>query len=96
MIDQVRFPTKHTIHTVTIEKIIAGGQGLARTSAGQVVMTPFTLPGEQVLIREKKNKSGYLEGHLEQILSPSPARVTPPCPLYGECGGCDLQHGSYE
>ncbi|XCN72676.1 MAG: 23S rRNA (uracil(1939)-C(5))-methyltransferase RlmD [Candidatus Electrothrix aestuarii] len=83
-------------HTLTIEKIIPGGRGLARTDAGQVIMIPFTLPGEQVFIREKKKKSGYLEGDLEQILSPSPARITPPCPLYGECGGCDLQHGSYE
>jgi 23S rRNA (uracil1939-C5)-methyltransferase len=88
---------KHTVtkHTVTIEKIIPGGKGLARTADGQVVMTPFTLPDESVLVKEDRRKSGYLEGSIEKILSPSPARIEPPCPFYGECGGCDLQHGSY-
>jgi 23S rRNA (uracil1939-C5)-methyltransferase len=82
-------------HTITIEKIIPGGKGLARTADGQVIMTPFTLPEEGVLVREDTKKSGYLEGSVERILSPSPARIEPLCPLYGECGGCDLQHGSY-
>ncbi|CAK8713164.1 23S rRNA m(5)U-1939 methyltransferase [Candidatus Electrothrix laxa] len=88
---------KHTVtkHSVTIEKIIPGGKGLARTADGQVVMTPFTLPDEIVLVKEDRKKSGYIEGSIEQILSPSSARIEPPCPLYGECGGCDLQHGSY-
>ncbi|RWX43288.1 TRAM domain-containing protein, partial [Candidatus Electrothrix communis] len=49
-------------HTVTIEKIIPGGKGLARTADGQVVMIPFTLPNESVLAREDTKKSGYLEG----------------------------------
>ncbi|RWX45060.1 23S rRNA (uracil1939-C5)-methyltransferase [Candidatus Electrothrix aarhusensis] len=88
---------KHTVakHTVTIEKIIPGGKGLARTADGQVVMTPFTLPNESVLVKENTKKSGYIEGSLDRVLSPSTARIEPPCPLYGECGGCDLQHGSY-
>jgi 23S rRNA (uracil1939-C5)-methyltransferase len=83
-------------HTVTIEKIIAGGKGLARTAEGQVIMTPFTLAGENLVVSEEKKKKGYLEGKIESILSPSPARITPPCSLYGECGGCNLQHASYQ
>ncbi len=83
-------------HTVTIEKIIPGGKGLARTANGQVVMIPFTLPNESVLVREDTKKSGYLEGKIKRILSPSPARIEPRCPLYGKCGGCDLQHGNYQ
>ncbi|RWX44177.1 23S rRNA m(5)U-1939 methyltransferase, partial [Candidatus Electrothrix marina] len=82
-------------HTLTIEKIIPGGKGLARTADGQVVMIPFTLPNESVLVKEDRKKSGYIEGELDRVLSPSAARIEPPCPLYGECGGCDLQHGSY-
>ena len=82
-------------HTVTVEKIIASGKGLARTAEGQVVMTPFTLSGEKLLLNEEKKKSGYIEGSIDRILLPSPARITVPCPLYEECGGCDLQHGSY-
>ncbi|MCI5137340.1 MAG: class I SAM-dependent RNA methyltransferase, partial [Candidatus Electrothrix sp. AR1] len=83
-------------HTVTIEKIIPSGKGLARTAEGQVVMTPFTLPNESVLVREDTKKSGYLEGKIERILFPSPARIEPLCPFYGECGGCDVQHGNYQ
>jgi len=83
-------------HTVTIEKIIPGGKGLARTADGQVVMIPFTLPAEGVLIREDTKKSGYIEGSIDKVLSPSPARIEPLCPLYGECGGCDVQHGNYQ
>ncbi|MGB5684233.1 MAG: class I SAM-dependent RNA methyltransferase [Candidatus Electrothrix sp.] len=88
---------KHTVtkHTVTIEKVIPGGKGLARTADGQVIMIPFTLPNESVLVKEDTKKSGYIEGELDRVLSPSAARIEPPCPLYGECGGCDLQHGSY-
>ncbi|WP_417911933.1 class I SAM-dependent RNA methyltransferase [Candidatus Electronema sp. TJ] len=82
-------------HTVRIEKLIAGGQGLARTAAGQVILSGFVLPGECVELREVRRKSGRIEAELEQVLEPSAERVPPHCPLYGECGGCDLQHGSY-
>jgi len=83
-----------SLHTVRIDKIIAGGMGLARTEAGQVIMSGFVLPGELVLLRELKRKSGYIEAELVQVLEPSSERVHPRCPLYGECGGCDLQHAS--
>ena len=82
-------------HTVVIEKIIPGGKGLARTAKGQVIMTPFTLAGENIVASETNQKSGYLEGRIDTILSPSPARIKAFCPLYGECGGCDVQHASY-
>uniref|UniRef100_UPI0040568AB5 class I SAM-dependent RNA methyltransferase n=1 Tax=Candidatus Electrothrix sp. TaxID=2170559 RepID=UPI0040568AB5 len=83
-------------HTVTIEKIIASGKGLARTAEGQVIMIPLTLADENMVVHEEKKKSGYLEGRINTILLPSPGRITPSCPLYEECGGCDLQHGSYQ
>jgi 23S rRNA (uracil1939-C5)-methyltransferase len=80
---------------LTINRIIAGGKGLARTEAGQVLMAPFVLPGERVCLQEFAQKSGYIEGGRVQVLSPSPHRVQPACSLYGICGGCNLQHGSY-
>uniref|UniRef100_UPI0040566963 class I SAM-dependent RNA methyltransferase n=1 Tax=Candidatus Electronema sp. TaxID=2698783 RepID=UPI0040566963 len=81
-------------HIVRIEKIIAGGSGLARTAAGQVILSGFVLPGERVELREVRRKSGHIEAELAQVLEPSAERVPPRCPLYGDCGGCDLQHGS--
>ncbi len=82
-------------HIVRIEKIIAGGSGLARTAAGQVILSGFALPGERVELREVRRKSGHIEAELERLLESAAERVPPRCPLYGDCGGCDLQHGSY-
>ena len=82
--------------TINIEKIIAGGKGLARLASGQVVMVDGVLTNETVIIRETDRHSGYIEGEVVDILSPSSSRIKPQCPLYGECGGCDLQHGNYQ
>ena len=51
------------------------------------IYVPLTLPGERVraAIREER-------GDLTQVLAASPQRVTPPCPHFGACGGCALQH----
>ncbi|MCI5223805.1 MAG: class I SAM-dependent RNA methyltransferase, partial [Candidatus Electrothrix sp. AR4] len=82
-------------HIVKIEKIIAGGKGLARTATGQVIMSSFVLADETVELAEAKRKSGYIEGEVVRIHSPSAARLEPFCPYYQECGGCDLQHADY-
>jgi 23S rRNA (uracil1939-C5)-methyltransferase len=79
---------------VRIDKIITGGQGLARREDGMVVLTRFVLPGETVEVREAKQHRGYAEADLVRVLTPSPERVTPACPYYGVCGGCDFQHSS--
>ena len=81
--------------TVEIEKMVYGGKGMGRVG-GKVVFVPFTAPGERIeaeVIREKKD---YAEAILKKVESPSPQRVKPFCPLYGECGGCQYQHFSYE
>jgi len=81
-------------HTIHIEKIIHGGQGLGRLENGIVVMTPFVLPNEEILVAEIKKQRGYIEAETVEILSPSPDRVEPLCKYYMQCGGCDLQHMS--
>lgn len=81
--------------TVRIDKVLAGGQGLARAASGQVLMVPRVLPGEEVVVRGLRNHKGYLEAELLEIVSRHPGRVVPPCPHFGCCGGCDLQHASY-
>ncbi len=83
------------LHAVRIEKIIAGGMGLARTASGHVIMSGLVLPGEVAQLREVRRKAGYLEAELAQVLEPSAERVLPACPQHGHCGGCDLQHCSY-
>ncbi|MDH3348618.1 MAG: class I SAM-dependent RNA methyltransferase [Desulfobulbaceae bacterium] len=81
---------------VTIEKVIAGGKGLARSDDGMVVMIPGVLPGERVEIGDGRLRSGYWEAESLSVDNSHPKRVVPLCSYYGECGGCDLQHADYD
>ncbi|MDQ3000404.1 MAG: class I SAM-dependent RNA methyltransferase [Fibrobacterota bacterium] len=80
---------------LTIEKLVPGGDGLARHE-GKVIFVPMTLPGEKVRVRIVDSKKDFARAEPVEILTPSPDRVTPPCPVFGRCGGCDWQHISYE
>lgn len=71
------------------------GEGVGRID-GWVVMVPFALPGERVRVRIWRNKKNYSDADLVEVLDASPDRVEPPCPIFGECGGCQYQHLSYE
>ncbi|HEY8995537.1 MAG TPA: class I SAM-dependent RNA methyltransferase [Lacunisphaera sp.] len=64
-------------------------------STGWVVMVPFTLPGEKVRARVYRNHKNYSEADLLAVLTPSPHRIDPKCPLFGRCGGCQYQHLTY-
>ena len=82
-------------HTITIDKVVTGGHGLARLASGLVVMVPFVLPGETVAVALDKQRKGFAEATLLEVLEASPHRVVPPCPLFQVCGGCQLQHCDY-
>lgn len=58
-------------------------------------MVPFTLPGEKVRVRVYRNHKNYSEADLLAVLTPSPHRIDPKCPLFGQCGGCQYQHLAY-
>jgi 23S rRNA (uracil1939-C5)-methyltransferase len=83
-------------HTLTIHKLIHGGKGLGTLADGMVAMVAGVLPGERVTVRETKVFRGHKEAELVRIDEASPDRITPPCPHYGSCGGCNLQHATYE
>jgi 23S rRNA (uracil1939-C5)-methyltransferase len=76
---------------ITIEKLVYGGDGLARID-GRVVLTPFVLPGEQASVEQQDE----LHARLVSIEHPAMERVEPGCPYFGTCGGCHYQHASYE
>src|SRR5713226_522631 len=80
---------------VTIEKLVYGGDGLARKN-GQVVLAPFVLPGERVLVETLEQKPDLLHTRLAEVREPAPGRVAPLCPYFGRCGGCQYQHAEYE
>lgn len=62
---------------------------------GWVIFVPFCLPGEKVRVRIFRNDKNHSRADLIEVLSPSPDRAEPGCPLFGECGGCQYQHLSY-
>lgn len=81
---------------VTIERIAAGGDGIARTE-GMVVFVPRSAPGDRARVRMDVRKR-FARGMIESVIEPSPDRVDPPCEHYtvDRCGGCQLQHLRYD
>ena len=82
---------KETVHEARVESIATGGAGVARLDR-RVVFIPKTAPGDTVRFRVVKEKGKYLIGELAEIIQASPARTTPPCAHWSDCGGCPLQH----
>ncbi len=80
--------------TLTIEKLVYGGEGLSRLDT-KVVLTPFVLPGEMVRAEIDRAKNDLWRGRLIEVLQPSPARIAPGCPYFERCGGCQYQHIDY-
>ena len=78
-----------------IDKLVQGGDGLA-THDGMKVFVPFSAPQERVRARIVSQKRDYAVAEIEEVLEPSPLRITARCPYYGVCGGCQLQHINYQ
>ncbi len=81
---------------VTIEKLVQGGNGFARLDSNKSIFVEGALPHEVVEIIIDEEKKGYAKGHVKNVLEASADRTVPPCPYWGVCGGCDLQHLSSE
>ncbi|HYL12226.1 MAG TPA: 23S rRNA (uracil(1939)-C(5))-methyltransferase RlmD, partial [Terriglobales bacterium] len=84
-----------------IEKLVYGGDGLARLPAnergrGKAVFIPFVLEGEQVDAEIIEEKPGFARARLQRVVEPSPHRTDPRCPYFTQCGGCHYQHSSYD
>lgn len=70
------------------------GEGIVKQD-GIPVFIPFALEGETVSYRIVKVKKSFAFGKLLSVLSSSALRVNPVCPVFGKCGGCQLQHMEY-
>jgi 23S rRNA (uracil1939-C5)-methyltransferase len=86
---------------LTIEKLIYGGDGLARLPAdeqgrGKAVFVPFVLEGEKIEAALYQQKRGFARGWAKNILQASSHRVEPLCPYFQRCGGCHYQHAIYQ
>jgi 23S rRNA (uracil1939-C5)-methyltransferase len=79
----------------TVEKLTYGGQGLIRHQ-GWVIFVEDVAPQEEVEVVITAKKKSYFQAKLSRVLTPSPIRITPACPYFGTCGGCQLQHLDYD
>jgi len=70
------------------------GEGVGRAE-GYTLFVAGALPGEQARVKVLKTKKQYGYAKLLELLQTSPQRVSAPCPIYHQCGGCQLQHLSY-
>ncbi|EQD28347.1 23S rRNA 5-methyluridine methyltransferase, partial [mine drainage metagenome] len=67
------------------------GRGVARAD-GKVIFVSGALPGEHVRLGRRRSHRHFDEAELLEVLTPSPQRAVPPCPHFGRCSGCVLQH----
>jgi 23S rRNA (uracil1939-C5)-methyltransferase len=77
-----------------IEGLVGGGEAIARLD-GFPVFVPFGVPGDRVRVRVISTKPGYARALLEEVITPGSARVTPVCPVFTVCGGCQWQGLDY-
>jgi 23S rRNA (uracil1939-C5)-methyltransferase len=87
---QMRRKEREILHDVVIESIAAEGKAIAKIN-GKVLFVPFAIPGDIVDVEVHRKKSGWMEGVVKQITTPSPDRIEPFCSYYGTCGGCKWQ-----
>ena len=87
--------TKNQVVTITINDIGTEGQGIGRYE-GYTLFVRGALPGEEVSVKVIKVGKNFGYGIIEGFIQPSKDRVEPICPVANQCGGCSLQHLSYE
>ena len=83
-----------TTYTIDIQGIGSIGEGVGRYE-GFTVFVPYALPNETVQVKITLVKKNYAVGDIVEVITPSAERVEPQCEVYGNCGGCQLQHASY-
>ena len=87
--------TTRQIITVTVNDLDSFGQGVARHN-GKTLFIPGLLPQESADVAITEDKKQYAKAQVKRRLNDSPDRVTPRCPHFGMCGGCQQQHASIE
>jgi 23S rRNA (uracil1939-C5)-methyltransferase len=75
-----------------VEKLVPGGDGFLRLPDGQALFVRGAAPGDRIRLGEVEKQRGALWTKDYELLSPSPERVVPECPVATACGGCDMMH----
>lgn len=79
---------------ITLHGFAHGGSAVGRLPDGTACFVDYAIPGEHVRVRVVDRRKRWARAELVEVVTPSPDRVDPPCPLFGpgRCGGCRLQH----
>jgi len=77
-----------------IDRLAAGGDGVGRIGA-KVAFVARTAPGDEVEVELCEERRTWCRARVRRLVKPGPDRITPPCPSFGACGGCDWQHLTY-
>ena len=85
-----------TVYELTITSIAPGGDGVSKLPDGRTAFLPYGAPGDVVRARIIQDQKNFVRARIDQIVTPGPGRVTPPCPVAGRCGGCAWQHLDYQ
>jgi len=80
---------------ITIDNYGHEGEGVGRVD-GFAVFIPGALKGEHVRIKITEVRKNFARGEMVELLKPVVERIKPPCPVYHQCGGCQLQHMNYQ
>lgn len=83
------------IYEVPVHSMGNNGEGVGRYE-NFTIFIPYALPEETVRVKIVLVKKTYAVGEIIEILTAAPQRITPKCNIYGSCGGCTLQHITYE
>lgn len=86
---------KNETITLTFEDLTHEGNGVGKIN-GYPLFVPYALPGEAASVKVVKVNKNFAFGKLLKVHKPSPDRVKAPCNVYHKCGGCQLQHMSYD
>ncbi len=78
----------------TVISVGMNGEGVLKDD-GKVVFVPFSLPGEKIRYKVLKVDGNVAYGKILEVCTPAEDRVRPKCPVFGKCGGCQLQHVKY-
>src|SRR4026209_2571455 len=87
-------PKRGEILSRPIDDLACGGEGVGRAD-GYVVFVPGGLPSDRLRVRLVQVRSRFGRGVIDAIEEASRQRVAAPCPYFGRCGGCRLQHVAY-
>jgi len=93
---QVLPKTTPSVHALDVLDLAGRGDGVCRLPDGAVVLVPGAVPGDRIEVALEPVRAGVLRGRIVRLITPSPDRTTPPCPVAARCGGCTWLHVSLQ